>query len=83
MLLKRFRDKNQELLDKTHASSKPRDRYLVNVAIVAQHRVNLANEDGMNVKNLETLCNRGTLAELVQQAERELERVSEYTKATN
>jgi hypothetical protein len=79
VLLKKFHDKNQELVNRANeANSKPRDIYLTNVAIVAQHRVDVAKQDGMNAKKLEKLCNRGTLAELVRQAERELERVSEY-----
>jgi len=71
---------NQELVAKTAQSSKPRDIHLTNVGIVAQYRVNLANQDGMTATKLEKLCSRGTLAELVQQAERELERIVEYSK---
>lgn len=76
-LLEAFRVKNQELVDKT-SSSTTRDIYLTNVVIVARHRLELASEPGMNGTKLEKLCSRGTLADLVQQAEVELERVSQY-----
>lgn len=79
-LLEAFHAKNQELLVAvtTRDSNKPRDRYLTNVGIVARHRVDLAQQAGMSASKLEKQCGRGTLAELVRQAEKELERVKDH-----
>jgi hypothetical protein len=83
-LLEAFHAKNQELVAVTTSlrasNTKSRDRYLTNVGIVARHRVELAQQAGMNaISKLEKQCGRGaTLAELVRQAEEELERVKEH-----
>jgi hypothetical protein len=76
-LLEAFHDKNQELLVAVTTCA-PRDRYLTNVGIVARHRVELAQQAGMSASKLEKQCGRGTLAELVRQAEKELERVKDH-----
>lgn len=77
-LLKAFGDKNQELVQQ--ATTKSCYVYLTNVKIVAQHRLDLINQTDMTVKQLEQQCSRGTLAQLVEQAEQELERVKEYKR---
>lgn len=46
--------------------------------IVARHRLDLVNQTNVSVKQLEQQCSRGSLVQLVEQAERELERVKEY-----
>jgi hypothetical protein len=80
-VIQAFRDTNQELVKQATATSKSHCAYLTNVRIVAQSRVDLTNQTNVTAEKLAEQCGRGrstSLATLLKEAERELERVKEY-----